>query len=116
MEPKLGRFFEGRHHETKMLLKVVLDLSLGLGPDVRAGVDGREMVFRCRDTGRGFMRVIPQETRLLLGFPRGQELFDPLSRAKGPVGLQKTVVVGHARDVDGYLRRMIREAYDLEAR
>lgn len=114
MEAELGRFFEAHGYETKMLLRTVLDLAEGQGAEVVTSVEGRELVFRRGEGGRGFLRVLPQAVGLVLGFPRGGELFDPKSFLKGPSGFQKSVRILDAADLDPYLRRMLGEAYGLD--
>lgn len=114
VESSLGRFLEGRSLEQQQLLRVLVDLGSGLGPDVEVSVDGRELVFRREGRGRGFLRVIPRATSVLLGFPRGSELFDPRRRLEGPAGLQRSCPVREPSDLDGYVRRLIDEAHRLE--
>jgi hypothetical protein len=116
MESELGRYFEGRRLETTMLLKQVHDLALGTGRDVTVWIDGRELVFGrgAPRRGRGFLRVVPGEVQLVLAFPRGHELFDPKQRARGPRGSQTQLTIGHAIDLDPYVRRMIDSAYALD--
>ncbi len=117
MEAELGRYFEGRLYETKMLLKTMYDLGCGQGKDVEVWIEGRELVFGRGEEGRnrGFMRLIPQEISIILGFPIGDQLFDPKNRAKGPPGSQKSLVIRDAADLDPYVRRMISQAYALYA-
>lgn len=116
MESELGRFFAGRLYETTMLLKAIYDVGSGAGRDVTTWIDGRELVFGRGSprTGRGFLRVVPGEVTVVLAFPRGQELFDPKKRAKGPRGSQTSLTVGHVGELDPYLRRMIEGAYVLD--
>lgn len=114
METKLGRVLAQLNYETQMLLRAVLDIATGLSPDVRLELEGRELVFRATESGRGFLRVVAQDNRLRLSFPRGDQVFDPRGRAVGPPGLQKGLLVHDRSDLDEYLRRMIRHAHSLD--
>ena len=114
MNSELGRYFEGRRLETQKLLRALYDVGDGQGSDVDVWVDGRELVFgRGAAAGRGFMRIIPAEIRVVVAFPRGHELFDPQSRLKGPPGSQMSLMLGHGFEIDAYVRRLIESAYAL---
>lgn len=117
MRPDIGRFLEGRLLSTVQLLKAIYDIGTGEGDDVSVWIDGRELVFGKGEpsTGRGFLRAIPQETSVILAFPRGHELLDPLKRAKGPRGSETRMFIRHASELDPYVRRMIDAAYHLES-
>lgn len=116
MESEIGRYLEGRLLPAINLIKLIHDLGTGAGYDVSAWIDGRQLVFT-RDvpgSGRGFLRLIPQESSIILCFPRGHEILDPKKRAKGPPGSETRLLVRDPSDVDGYVRRMIDAAYSLE--
>lgn len=113
MNSELGRYFEGRLLETQKLLRALYDVGSGLGADVSVWVDGRELVFGRSEGGRGFMRLIPADIRVLVAFPRGYELFDPRGRLKGPHRSQKSLSLGHVFEIDAYVRRLIDGAYQL---
>ena len=115
MESTLGRYFDGFRFETQTLLKRVIDLVLGQGSSIALMVEGRELVFRASPGGRGFLRLLPQNGGIVFAFPRGPELFDPQAKLAGPVGLQKSMRIFDANDIDPYLRRIVREAYLLDA-
>ena len=112
----IGRFLENRGLEQQKLLKMIYDLGLGCGEDVSIWVHGIEMVIGKGEAedNRGFLRVFPLEAGVLLSFPRGPELRDPRGRAQGPLGSQTSIEIGHAGEIDLYIRRMIHEAYALE--
>ncbi len=114
MESAVGRWLEGHIFPTQRLLRTLIDLGSGAAPSARAELEGRELVFRCSDRGRGFLRVIPQVSGALLAFPRGGELFDPKGQLRGPAGLQRMVAVKDQSDLDPYLRRLIDEAARLD--
>ncbi len=111
---ELGPFFEGRHLDVQKLLRALYDVGHSPGPGVKAWVDGRELVFSRAEGGRGFMRLIPLEAQVLVAFPRGGDLFDPLARLRGPPQAQKSVTLGHYSDIDPYLRRIVEQAYHLD--
>ena len=116
MNSELGRYFEGRLLDTQMLLRALYDVGSSPGSDVNVWVDGRELVFgRSQDAvGRGFLRLIPSEVRVVLAFPKGGELFDPAGRLAGPAGSQKSLSLGHVFEIDAYVRRLIESAYELD--
>ena len=115
MQPELGRFFENRLREVQNVLLVLHDYATGQSRDVKAWVDGRELVFGMKEReGFGFLRVLPQEASVSVAFPRGHELPDPQKRAKGPAGARTKLLVRTTADVDLYVRRMIDAAYALD--
>jgi len=116
MESEIGRYFEGRFLETQQLLRAIYDMCFGLGRDVCVWIDGREMVFGRGEVrrNRGFLRVIPSEVVVMLGFPRGAELFDPKKLTKGPIGSQTSVSITHSTQLDAYLRRLVDQAYTTD--
>ncbi len=110
---ELGRYLEGRRLDMQKLLRALYDVGCGQGSDVSVRVDGRELVF-ARDASsgsRGFVRLIPGEERVVIAFPRGNALFDPARRLKGPTGAQQSLSIGHVFEIDAYLRRLIETAY-----
>ena len=113
---ELGRYFEGRLLDTQKLLRALYDVGTSPGADVNVWVDGRELVFgRSPDAaGRGFMRIIPSEVRVVIAFPKGAELFDPAGRLSGPPNSQKSLSLGHVFEIDPQVRRMIEAAYGLD--
>ncbi|MEL7368765.1 MAG: hypothetical protein AAFN74_07630 [Myxococcota bacterium] len=114
MNSELGRYFEGRMLETQKLLRALYDVGTSPGGDVDVWVDGRELVFgRGSRAGRGFMRLIPAEIRVVVGFPRGFDLFDPARRLKGPAMSQKSLTLGQVFEIDPYVRRLVEEAYRI---
>lgn len=117
MRPDLGRYFEGRELSQTNLLSVIYDFCNGQGADVAVWIDGRELVFGRGEpkVGQGFLRVLPQEIWVLIGFPRGHQLFDPKKRAKGPPRSQTRVLIRDPADFDLYVRRMVEQAYGLES-
>ncbi|MBK8012572.1 MAG: hypothetical protein IPK13_14570 [Deltaproteobacteria bacterium] len=87
-----------------------------MGSDTTEALEGREVVFGRGDaTGRGFLRATPLETGVMLSFPAGHLVFDPAHRAKGLRGAETRLMLGDVHDLDGYIRRMISSAYELEA-
>ncbi len=116
MESEIGRYLEGRLHETQQLLRTIYDLGLGQGKDACAWIDGREMAFGRGEPrrNRGFLRVIPGEVAVVLAFPRGHELFDPKKKTKGPRGSQTSMSITHATQLDLYVRRLIDAAYAMD--
>ena len=115
MNSELGRFFEDRLLDTQKLLRALYDVGTSPGPDISVWVDGRELVFGRTENagGRGFMRLIPAEVRVVVAFPRGFDLFDPMGRLKGPMNSQRSLTLGHAFELDHYVRRLIETAYQL---
>jgi hypothetical protein len=113
MREDVGRFFEGRLHETTMLLKAAYDIAVATGPDVADWVHGRELVFSRSEPGesRGFLRILPLDVLLQLAFPKGKELFDPQKRLRGVPGSQLRLTVRGMGDLDPYARRLVEEAY-----
>ncbi len=116
MESEVGRYLEGRLHDTQQLLRTIYDLGLGQGKDTCIWIDGREMIFGRggEGRGRGFLRIIPGEVAVILAFPRGHELFDPKKMTKGPMGSQTSMSITHASQLDMYVRRLIECAYALD--
>lgn len=116
MRIDIGRFLEGRLLETVNLIKAVYDLATGEGKDVEAFVHGRELVFARREpTGAGFVRLLPQETSVVISFPRGPELFDPGKRLRGFPTARRSLTLRSTMQLDPYVRRLIDEAYRLDA-
>ena len=115
MNSELGRYFEGRSLDTQKLLRALYDVGTSPGPSVDVVIDGRELVFARPDGGggRGFMRLIPADMRVVVVFPRGPELFDPMGRLKGSKHSQMSLTLGHVFEIDAYVRRLIEEAYRL---
>ncbi|MBI4820663.1 MAG: hypothetical protein HY791_30645 [Deltaproteobacteria bacterium] len=115
MRTDLGRFMEGYILETTLLIKAVYDLGTGQGKDVAAWVDGRELVFVRGEEGKGpgFLRMLPQANAVVVSFPRGHEISDPLSRMKGVAGSRTRVTVRSISELDPYLRRVVAAAYAL---
>jgi hypothetical protein len=116
MQSEIGRYFEGRLLETQKLLKSTYDVALGNGSDVVVWIDGRELVFGRGEpkTGRGFLRVVPGEARIVLSFPKGYRINDPSKRLKGPKNATASTTLGYVGELDMYLRRIITDAYLLE--
>lgn len=103
--------------DTTLLIKAVVDLGTGQGQDVTPWIDGRELVFvRGKDgQGPGFLRVLPQPNAVVLSFPRGSEIPDPLKRMKGVPSSRTRVTVRAISELDPYLRRVVAAAYSLGA-
>ncbi len=116
MNTEIGRFLEGRLLSTIKLIQVLYDLGLGAGFDTCAWVEGKELVIGrgLEHQSKGFLRILPQETTVLIGFPKGHQLFDPAKRGKGPPGSQTRILIRDPADVDLYVRRLVDEAYSLE--
>lgn len=116
MESEIGRYFEGRLLDTQRVLRALYDLGLGQGSDTQVWIDGRELVFGKGEVGqgRGYMRLIPAEAVVTIAFPKGYALLDPQRRTHGAPGSQTVLVVGHASDLDPYVRRLVAAAYALE--
>lgn len=116
MRTDIGRFFEGRILATVNILKTIYDVGSGEGADVVVWIEGRQMVFGRGEpnTGRGFLRVTPGETNIILAFPRGHEVMDPKKRATGPRGSETKMVINHPSEIDPYVRRMIDAAYAID--
>lgn len=116
MESEIGRYFEGRLLETQKMLRATYDICMGEGQDVVCWIDGRELVFGRGEPkkNRGFLRIIPSDVRIMLGFPSASRLFDPKKVLKGPKGSQGNTSIGYVAELDTYLRRLIDEAYRLD--
>ena len=116
MESEIGRYFEGRMLEQQQLLRTIYDLAFGHGADVCVWIDGRELVFGRGDPrrNRGFLRVVPGEVAVVLGFPQGSQLFDPKKKTRGPAGSQTSTSITHATQLDAYVRRLVEQAYALD--
>jgi len=116
MREDIGRYLEGRLHDTQQLIKIVYDIATGQGRDVNAWVEGRELVFGRKEPGKGtgFLRLLPSEVSLTISFPRGHELPDPLKRARGVRGSRTKLTIRTTSDLDSYVRRMIDAAYALD--
>ena len=114
MQGELGRFFEGRLREVTDMMLVLHDYCVGQGKEVKVTLEGTEMVFRTKDDGFGFLRVLPMEVTVMVSFPRGHEIPDPKERTKGPVNSRKKMIARTTADIDLYIRRMIDAAYAIE--
>lgn len=116
MTPDLGRYFQEWPLEIIKLLKSLQDVATGVGAGVHVSIDGRELVFSKTEPGadRGFLRLIPSNASVIVGFPQGHRLFDPRKRLKGPARSQQSIVLGAAFEVDIEIRRLIEAAYHLE--
>lgn len=110
MTPELGRWLGHLPLEVKRLALALKDLAEGAGPKVRFEIEGREMVFRTEDGGRGFLRLRPSQTSVWVAFPKGEEIRDPAHRLSGPLGLQLSCEITHPIEMDHDFRRMVKEA------
>ncbi|MBK6686954.1 MAG: hypothetical protein IPG45_20975 [Deltaproteobacteria bacterium] len=117
MESEIGRYFEGRLLETQKMMRATYDLAMGTAKDVVVWIDGRELVFGKGQPrqGRGFLRLIPGEVRIVLAFPNAPALFDPKKVLKGPKGSQASVSIGYVAELDTYLRRLVEQASSLDS-
>ena len=116
MQSDIGRFLESHRLEMQQLIRVVYDTCCGQGSNVIVTIQGKELVFGVQEDGEdfGFARLMPFATSALLSFPRGHEIPDPQSRAKGAINSRTSMTLHYASDVDTYVRRMISTAYALE--
>ncbi len=116
MESELGRNFQDRLLDQQKLLRALYDLAYGCGADVSCWVQGRELVFGRgeKESGRGFVRLIPLDVMVMCAFPRGDRLFDPTNRLQGPQVGQRSLTLMHHHEIDPHVRRILHAAYAAE--
>lgn len=114
MLPVIGRWLGSLPLETKKLVLALKDLAEGAGSGVSTTVEGREMVFRMHEEGRGFFRIRPEQHSVKASFPRGPELLDPKGTLSGPEGMELSCSITHQVEIDMYFRRLVSGAFRLE--